>query len=92
MPYSTRNLKSGTEKQPTGKVFGTDIPRTSGGHSGRRPGSKLRAGGPQKDDLHYPISAKQERRKLLLLEPWKQREAQGMKLLSLALPLGESLS
>ena len=32
------------KKKPKDEVSGTDIPRTSGGHSGRSPGSKLRAG------------------------------------------------
>ena len=36
--------KSRTKKQPKEEVFGTDIPRTSGGHSRGYPGPKLRSG------------------------------------------------
>ena len=35
---------SGTKNQPKRGVFGTDIPRTSGGHSRGGPGPKLRSG------------------------------------------------
>ena len=41
------SLLSGTKKQPKEKVFGTDIPRTSGGHLCGRPGSKT-SGRPSK--------------------------------------------
>ena len=36
--------KSRTKNQPKEEVFGTDIPRTSGGHSHGYPGPKLRSG------------------------------------------------
>ena len=35
---------SGTKNQPKEEVLGTDIPRTSGGHSRGYPGPKLRSG------------------------------------------------
>ena len=37
----------GTKTQPNEKIFGADVPRTSGGHSGGRPGSKT-SGRPSK--------------------------------------------
>ena len=37
-------LWSGTKNQPKEKVFGPDIPRTSGGHSRGYPGPNLRSG------------------------------------------------
>ena len=43
-PVSGRHLSSGTKNQPKEEVFGTDIPRTSGGHSRGHPGPKLRSG------------------------------------------------
>ena len=44
-PYLTRTpCVSGTENQPKEEVFGTDIPRTSGGHSRGYPDPELRSG------------------------------------------------
>ena len=52
---------SGTKNQPKEKVFGTDIPRTSGGHSRGYPDRKLRSGRPKSwknkhwgADIHDP--------------------------------------
>ena len=38
------NRRSRTKNQPKEEVFGTDVPRTSGGHSPGYPGPKLRSG------------------------------------------------
>ena len=40
----SRGFVSRTNNQPKEEVFGTDIPRTSGGHSRGCPGPKLRSG------------------------------------------------
>ena len=52
---------SRTKSQPKEEVFGTDIPRTSGGHSRGYPGPKLRSGGSKSwknkhlgTDIHDP--------------------------------------
>ena len=49
-----KDLSSRTKIQPKEEVFGTDIPRTSGGHSRGYPGPKLRSG-PSKSwkDKHF---------------------------------------
>ena len=41
----TRRLLSRTKNQPKEEVFGTDVPRTSGGHSRGYPGPKLWSAG-----------------------------------------------
>ena len=44
-PFATYPLKSArTKNQPKEEVFGTDVPRTSRGHSRGYPGPKLRSG------------------------------------------------
>ena len=57
----SRTKYSGTKNQPKEEVFGTDIPRTSGGHSRGYPDPKLRSGRPRSwknkhlgADIHDP--------------------------------------
>ena len=44
IPSAKKEHKSRTKNQPKEEVFGTDIPRTSRGHSRGYPGPKLRSG------------------------------------------------